>query len=59
MNATSMPCVAILKAPISVNAQRVSRAMGEIVQVIAPRKMALTDFGTTATTTLQIDDMIG
>ena len=45
MNATSMPCVPILKAPISVNVQRVSRAMGEIAQVIAPRKMVLTDFG--------------
>ena len=46
MNATSMPCVPIIEAPISVNAPRVSRAMGEIAQVIAPRKMAfkLTDF---------------
>ena len=44
MNATSMPCVPIIEAPISVNAPRVSRAMGEIAQVIAPRKMAFTDF---------------
>ena len=40
-----MPNVSILTAPISVNAQRVSRAMGEIAQVIARRKMVLTELG--------------